>query len=155
PAGGSLAIVWTFEPPQRGAILSSPLAAGEHIYVAAVQDAGLFSTGAVYCLARDTGRVVWKFDDAGHVQQTFSSPCLADGRLYIGEGMHRNFPCKLYCLDAATGRKHWHFEAAGHIESSPCVASGRVYFGAGDDGVYCLDARTGKQLWHYQAEVHV
>jgi outer membrane protein assembly factor BamB len=99
--------------------------------------------------------VVWKFDDSGHMQPTFSSPCLSDGRLYIGEGMHRNFTCKLYCLDAATGRKHWHFEAAGHIESSPCVATGRVYFGAGDDGLYCLDVRTGKQLWHFQEEVHV
>jgi outer membrane protein assembly factor BamB len=152
---GPLQVVWTFEPPPRGGVLSSPLVAGECVYVAASHDTGLLSGGAVYCLSRDTGRPVWTFDAGGTMQQPFSSPCLAGGRLYVGEGMHRNFVCKLYCLDAATGRECWHFEAQGHVESSPCVVDGLVYFGAGDDGVYCLEAATGKERWHYEAPIHV
>ncbi|MFO0841898.1 MAG: PQQ-binding-like beta-propeller repeat protein [Gemmataceae bacterium] len=155
--GGPVApeVVWAFEAHKRGAILSTPLVAGDHVYAAAVHDPAFTNTGAVYCLDRATGKLVWSFDDGGHMQHTFSSPCLADGRLYIGEGMHANFVCKLYCLDAATGRKLWNFEAAGHIESSPCVADGKVYFGAGDDGVYCLDAVTGRKRWRFAGPFHV
>src|SRR5438132_942554 len=129
------AVMWTFEPPERGAIVSSPLVAGERIYVSIIHDAGLATYGAVYCLERGTGKPIWKFDNDGRMLHMYSSPCLADGRLYVGEGMHQNFSCKLYCLDAAMGQKLWHFETAGHIESTPCVADGRVFFGAGDDGL--------------------
>jgi outer membrane protein assembly factor BamB len=89
------------------------------------------------------------------MQQVFSSPCVAAGRLYIGEGLHENRGCKFYCLDAATGHKVWHFETASHIESSPCVADGKVYFGAGADGIYCLDAETGAERWHFQENLHI
>src|ERR1051326_8692822 len=81
-------VVWTFEAPERGAIVSSPLVAGEQIYVGVIRDVGFLPLGAVYCLDRATGKIRWQFDDDGAMQQTASSPCLADGRLYIGEGMH-------------------------------------------------------------------
>jgi outer membrane protein assembly factor BamB len=157
-AGAGVEVAWTFEPVERGAIISSPMVAGEHVYVAVIRDTG-FSTsstsGVVYCLDRATGRMVWRFDDGGRLQHMYSSPCLADGRLYLGEGMHANHVCRFYCLDATTGRKLWHFETAGHIESSPCVAGGKVFFGAGDDGVYCLDAVNGTRLWQFRDALHV
>lgn len=148
-------VEWMFEPPERGAILSSPRVDGDSVYVAAVEDTTAAGRGAVYSLNRQTGKPLWKFTDDGAMQRTYSSPCLDDGRLYIGEGMHANFVCKLYCLDKATGRKLWQFQTAGHIESSPCVADGQVFFGSGDDGLYCLDARTGVKRWHFQGDLHV
>jgi outer membrane protein assembly factor BamB len=147
-------LVWLFEPVERGAIVSSPLVTANRVYIATIQDAGLSTSGAVYCLDRNTGKRVWKFDDDGTMLHTFSSPCLANGRLYIGEGMHQNFACKLYCLDAESGRKLWHFPTTGHVESSPCVVNGRVFFGAGDDGLYCLDAVTGAKHWQFQGPFH-
>src|SRR5207302_8287917 len=104
---------------------------------------------------RATGKAVWKFDDGGKMQHMYSSPCVAGGRLFVGEGMHANFVCKLYCLDAATGRKLWDYRTSSHIESTPCAAGGRVYVGAGDDGVYCFDAASGQVCWHFQDPVHV
>jgi outer membrane protein assembly factor BamB len=154
PVPARPAVVWMFEPPERGAILSSPRVTETRVFVATIHDAGFATCGAVYALDRATGKVVWRFDDGGTMLHTYSSPWLADGRLYIGEGMHANFACKLYCLDAATGRKLWHFEAAGHIESSPCVAGGAVFFGAGDDGLYCLDAVTGARRWKLEGPFH-
>ncbi len=148
-------VVWTFEQVERGAIVSSPLAAGDRLYVGAIRDAGLSTSGAVYCLNRETGKIIWKFDDDGETQHMYSSPCLANGRLYIGEGMHANQVCKFYCLDAGSGQKLWQFVTAGHIESSPCVADGKVFFAAGDDGLYCLDAVSGAPRWHYEAPIHV
>jgi outer membrane protein assembly factor BamB len=148
-------LVWLFEPVERGAIISTPLVTPDRVYTAAIQDAGLSTSGAVYCLNRSTGRPVWKFDDDGAMQHMYSSPCLAEGRLYIGEGMHQNFICKLFCLEAESGHKLWDFQVAGHIESSPCVADGRVFFGAGDDGLYCLDAATGVCSWQFQGPFHI
>jgi outer membrane protein assembly factor BamB len=148
-AAEGVQVHWTFAAG-TGSIASSPLIAGDRVYVAAAQRAGLSAFGTVYCLDRATGKEIWSFNDDEGLKQVFSSPCLADGRLYIGEGFHQDSECKLYCLDAATGKKLWDFATKSHTESSPCVADGKVFFGAGDDGVFCLDAVTGKQLWHFE-----
>jgi outer membrane protein assembly factor BamB len=150
-----LKLVWTFEPKERGAIISSPTVQENRLYAAVIQGTGFSTYGVVYCLNRETGEEVWQFDDDGAMQQVFSSPCVAAGRLYIGEGLHENHDCKFYCVDAATGQKLWHFQTTSHIESSPCVADGRVYFGAGSAGIYCLDAITGAERWHFQNNLHI
>jgi outer membrane protein assembly factor BamB len=125
--------------------------AGDRIYVAAAhQRGGLDRFGVVYCLDRDTQEVLWAFDHDGAMKQVFSSPRLADGRLYIGEGFHDDPDCRLYCLDARTGRLCWPpFPTRSQTESSPCVSGGKVFFGAGNDGVYALDAATGQKRWQF------
>jgi outer membrane protein assembly factor BamB len=150
----SVAVVWTFEPAQRGAIIATPVVTAEHVYAAVIRDSLPSPTGAVYCLDRRRGTVAWQFDDGGAMLHMYCTPCLADGRLYVGEGMHGN-DGKMYCLDAASGRRLWHVVTAGHIESSPCVAGGRLFFGSGDDGLWCLDAATGARLWHSRGWWHV
>ncbi len=152
---GDVEVAWAFTPAWPGAIVATPLVTPSHVYVSAIRDAGLSSYGVILCLERQNGRVVWQFDDGGNMQHTGSSPCLDNGRLYVGEGMHANPRCKLYCLDAVAGRKLWDFTAEGHIESSPTVVDGLVYFGAGDDGIYCRQADTGVERWHYASRVHV
>jgi outer membrane protein assembly factor BamB len=147
-------VVWKFDPKDQGNFSSSPLVVGDRIYQAAFHKANFSAFGALYCVDRKTGNVIWKFDDDGEMKAVFSSPCLTDGRLYIGEGFHQDSECKLYCIEEATGKKMWDFPTASHTESSPCVANGKVFFGAGDDGVYCLDAKSGKPLWHFEG-LHV
>ena len=52
------------------------------------------------------------------MKQGYSSPVLADGWLYFGEGMHEDQNCKLYCIDAANGamaaRLWWMLRWVGH-----------------------------------------
>lgn len=148
-------VLWSFEPPERGAFVASPVVEGDCVYAAAIRDSALAPSGIVYCLDRRSGRVRWQFDDDGSMQQTCSTPCLAEGRLFLGEGMHGNDVCKMYALDAASGRKLWHFVTNGHIESSPVVAEGKLLFGSGDDGLYCLDAATGSPCWHITESRHI
>jgi len=146
---GQRRVAWRFQPNlERCWMASSPRLDGERVYIGVVLPSAFGSSGAVYCVERQTGKEVWMFNDGGSMKDVFSSPCLADGRLYIGEGFHKHADCKLYCLDAASGKKLWDFTATSHTESTPCVAGGKVYFGAGDDGLYCLDATAGKQIWH-------
>jgi outer membrane protein assembly factor BamB len=142
--------VWTFIPSGKiGMVVSSCLGYGHRVYAGAALRQGNEQYGVLYRLDAQTGKKVWEFDDGGDMKPVFSSPCIADGRLYVGEGFHTDPDCKLYCLNADTGKKLWAFPTGSHTESSPCVAAGKVYFGAGDDGVYCLDAVTGKKLWQY------
>jgi outer membrane protein assembly factor BamB len=150
----AVGVVWKFEPKERGTITSSPLVAGEHVYVAAAHGSAFASYGRLYCLERATGKEVWGFNDDGQMKQVFSTPFLADGRLYVGEGYHQDKICKLYCLDAATGQKVWEFSTSSHTESSPIVVGDKVYCGAGDDGLVCLNAADGKEVWSYKG-VHV
>jgi outer membrane protein assembly factor BamB len=142
-------MVWKFEAPSAGWIASSPLVAGDRVYVAAAHGGVFEKYGTVYCLDRATGKELWHFPDDRKMKQVFSTPCLAGGRLYVGEGFHEDTGCNLYCLDAATGTKLWVYATNSHTESSPCVAGGKVYCGAGDDGLLCLNAGTGKEVWHY------
>jgi outer membrane protein assembly factor BamB len=141
--------VWTATLPQGGFIVSSCLVQGKRVYVAAAHRQGADMFGALYCLDAVTGEIVWKFDDDGAMKQVFSSPCIADGRLFIGEGFHTDASCKFYCVDANSGKKLWDFQTNSHTESSPCVAGDKVFFGAGDDGVYCVNAKNGKRVWQY------
>ncbi len=129
--------------------LSTPTADKERVYAAAARTkAG--ENGMVYALDRKTGDIIWRFDDGQRMKPAYSSPCLADGKLYIGEGLHYSPQCKLYCLDAETGVKLWDFPTNSQVESSPCVADGVVYFGAGNEGVYALDANSRKVHWNYR-----
>ncbi len=147
PAG--VEVIWIFRPKGQDAIFSSPLVTEDRVYVA-THSYGLTAKGRVYCVERATSRLLWTFDDDEEMKPvSISSPCLADGLLYIGEGFHEDSDCKLYCLEADTGHKRWEYQTHSHVESSPCVADGKVFFGAGDDGVICCDARTGRELWHF------
>ncbi len=143
-------LLWTFRLPEKGALASSPLPAGDRVYVAAAFDSVFRPYGALFCLNAETGKEVWRFDDGKKMKQVYSSPCLADGKLYIGEGFHQDANCRIFCIDADTGEKVWEFATASHTESSPVVVGGRVYCGAGDDGLFCLNATTGEKVWQFE-----
>ena len=141
--------IWAFrEPPtrpfDRAAFISSAAVASERVYVGC-------NNNYLYCFNAKTGDVLWKFETEYEV---FSSPAVAYGKVYVGEGLHYTDDAKFYCVDAQTGKPVWDFQTSSHTESSPAVSEKKVYFGAGEDGVYCLDAETGDKYWHYQG-VHV
>lgn len=142
--------IQTFTGNGGGMVVSSPLVAGDRIYVAAVHLKGFQQFGVLYCVDRNTRDVLWTFDNDGDMKPVYSSPRIADGWLYIGEGLHDSADCRFYCLDAQTGKPRWPaFQTSSQTESSACIHDGRLFFGAGNDGVYSLDARTGKKLWQF------
>jgi len=153
-AGGQLSqqptevkLAWTFQLPERGAIVSSPLLHGDNVYIAAAHDSVFRPYGRLYCLDRATGQVRWTFDNGGKMRQVFSSPVIADGVLYIGEGLHQDEQCRLYAVDAVTGQKKGEYATGSHTEATPVVVGERIYQGAGDDGLHCLRRSDLSKIW--------
>ena len=105
-------------------MVSSPLVAEGRVHAGIIRDNGLHPEGVVYALDADGGKRLWQSDADGSMIHLYSSPCIADGLLYIGEGMHANFECKLSCLDARTGQVRWRFGAGSHIGPGAVIGPG-------------------------------
>ncbi len=86
----------------------------------------------VQALDTETGRELWR-TPAG---VTWSSPALARGLLFIGDGEGR-----LRALDRTTGAIRWTFQTEGGIFGAPVPTGDLVIVGSLDGGVYAL--RTG------------
>lgn len=152
-AGGSsmpeqLEIRWRFRNDDyRSPSFDASPAISDGAVLVGMAERSVFSpAGRVVCLDGASGKRTWDFKTRYPV---FSSPVVAGGRVFSGEGYHQDSECRLYCLDAATGAERWVFQTKSHIESTPHVADGRVYFGAGEDGLYCVGAEDGKAVWHF------
>lgn len=139
--------VWEFQAQVKGMFAASPLIHEDAIY-ACYSETTQYAT--LVRLDRQTGLKKWEFLGKNEdLRQTISTPCIADGKLYFGEGFHDDKNCRVFCVDAEKGTEVWNFKTGGQTESSPFVAKGKVYIGAGNDGVYCLDAKTGKEIWKF------
>jgi outer membrane protein assembly factor BamB len=91
----------------------------------------------VICLNADTGTMIWEFFTNGIV---FSSPAIADGKVYIGSMADH----KVFCLNADNGKKIWEYTTGSYVDSSPAVADGKVYIGSWDGKVYCFSSSGGQ-----------
>ncbi|MBL7037053.1 MAG: PQQ-binding-like beta-propeller repeat protein [Pirellulaceae bacterium] len=139
-------LVWSDCLKGYRATFSSPAISGDFL----VSGEGLHDTddARIVCLDRVTGRTLWEFRTASHVE---SSPCICDGRVYVGAGDDG-----IYCLELKPNppgepRVVWHAGGTDYpdAESSPLAWGGRIYIGLGKGGraVCCLDAQTGTELW--------
>jgi outer membrane protein assembly factor BamB len=139
-----------FETTDFHEALSSVTVTGDGLYFGAERRSGFRAAGAVFRLNRTTGQETWRFTDDDSLKPVFATPTVADGQVFVGEGLHRDTDCRLFRLDAAPGKPSWPHPVAttSHTESSPCVVAGKVYFSAGDDGLYCVSAADGQEVWH-------
>jgi outer membrane protein assembly factor BamB len=130
-AGG---VQWTGRPEYQ--FLASPAVSGP--YVVGIGSRG--DSARCFCWDAESGREVWSGAPRGY-RQTLSSPILAHGRIYCGEGVHHTPRSRVICLDPARPEEPvvWELVTASHVECTPVYAEGGLYVAAGDDGVYALD----------------
>ncbi len=146
------ALVWEFKEEGYRATFSSPAVSGRYLVVGE----GLHTTSdaRVYCLdveesaRRNRGVKLWSHRTRSHVE---SSPCIADGKVFIGAGDDG-----MYCFDvdgdgSGASKVLWHLDGERYpdCETSPAYHEGKLYFGLGIGGqaVVCVDANTGRELW--------
>ena len=113
----------------------SPLVSGDFIYIAAEERAS-----RVYCFdRRKKGKLVWQYE--GNKGGYWSSPALAQGRIYIGgqDGY-------MHALDAKTGKAVWTYRTEAPIWSSPAWIDGRLVFGSYDQHIHVVDGQSGRPV---------
>ncbi|SDR28592.1 outer membrane protein assembly factor BamB family protein [Natronobacterium texcoconense] len=94
------------------------------------------SSGTLYAIDADTGETQWTADLE---PDTRSSPAVADGTVYVGNGTtvsaidvdgETNFQVDLGTAEEA--------DDVRYLDSSPAVADGRAYVGANDGQLYAI-----------------
>ena len=99
--------LWEFAPEDDGSIMATPCVMPHGTVVAVAHKEGFSSFGRVYCLDPNSGKSRWVFGGAERMKWVFCSPVYADGRIFVGEGLHENEDCRIFCIDAETGKKLW------------------------------------------------
>lgn len=165
--------LWHFDnlPNAYGAVLSSSVAVdpAAHMAYYGTPDA------RVYAVDTRDGHGVWnvQLGDPAHGAFIWSSPLLANGKLYIGLASHEDNPCirgAAFALDPATGATIWRRdmvpagELGGGVWSSLTAipTAGQVIVTTAnpcegtkvpalEDAIVALDWNTGTPIWQYQA----
>jgi outer membrane protein assembly factor BamB len=104
--------------------MSSPALLGDAVY------SGTSDGRFVHCVDAATGEERWRFVGVGY---TWSSPGVAGGTVYIGDGGGY-----LRAIDRESGEERWSYRVGDGVYSSPAVAEGVGIFGSDDGNVYAL-----------------
>jgi outer membrane protein assembly factor BamB len=141
------ALDWKAAPDGYLATFSSPSIVSNYL----VCGEGLHMTKSARIVCMDItqrGKVLWTYTTKSHVEST---PCLADGRVYVGAGDDGYYCFQLEPDTNGQAQLVWHAENARcpDAETSPAVHNGRMFAGLGMAGnaVICLNASNGVELW--------
>ncbi len=85
-----------FEPKDSGKLLSVPCVTKDAIYISVYHSKGFSQFGRVYALDPKTGTELWRFGDDEDMKAVFCSPVFDDGKIFIGEGFHKDSECRLF-----------------------------------------------------------
>lgn len=104
----------------------------------------------------ETENVTWKTPLPG---EGWSSPVVADGRIWVTTALEDGKSLRALCVDFATGKmlldvEVFQTEVAqpkhrrnSHASPTPVLDGDRVYVHFGWEGTACLSAKDGKKLW--------
>jgi outer membrane protein assembly factor BamB len=137
-------------------VFSSPCVSGDRVYIG--EGFHYNPNCKLYCVNTKNGEKFWDFQTKSQVEST---PCVANGAVFVGAGNDG-----VYALaDAAERKELWHFprkpedlktDKIVRFGASPVVANGKLFIGSGvdrenpdacDSALFCLDAATGDLLW--------
>ncbi len=110
-----------------------------------------FTSKGGYCFAiafNPDGTFDVSDKDVAEIGESTSTPCVYNGRVYVGSGGIYGGSGFLHCLEESDLSAIWSFEANGPIKASPVVSTaydngdGEIYIyftsNTGDSTVYCL-----------------
>ena len=125
-----------------GDIEASLVSNGTRVYAANTQ-------GAVFCVDRFNGDVVWKFELPDNTKRKGfrSSPAAWQGSVILGgeDGA-------VYSLDGERGTLRWRFATDASIAAPPGIADSTVYIGSLGGNFFALGAATGGLRWKFSTE---
>ncbi len=119
--------VWKYHYT-AGVVNSSPIVDGNRIYIChGEENLQSADRGKVICfdgaaIKDGTPKVIWENNDA--VMAGYTSPLLADGKLYVCDDTAR-----MFCFDAQSGKSLWRkpYKYGRLSRGSPVMADGKIY----------------------------
>ncbi|MBC8875579.1 MAG: PQQ-binding-like beta-propeller repeat protein [Planctomycetes bacterium] len=134
---------WRFHTD--GPVRLSPAVADGRVYVTS-------DDGHLYCLAAESGELLWRFQGAPSKQKVLGNerlismwsarggPVLADGRVYFAAGVWPFMGVFVYALDAETGAVVWSNDRAGVLHTNRKYDQYKQYWGASPQGSLAVSA---------------
>lgn len=130
---------------------SQPVIDGSRIYIYA-GIAGI--NGSLLCYDLESGERLWKSAVTPVSEyQSWSSPAVSDGVVYIGSGS------KVHALDAQSGDELWATDLSNGdspamvVNSSPAINGNNLVIGDYNNGRYsCLDTGSGQVRWSFDLD---
>ena len=164
-------IRWRRHLPGQAWCRSALVAAEGKIYVPRMfslrYPKSLGAPSALYCLAGDTGEILWQAP-IGIGDRLRASPVYCNGVVAFGSLYKKGRPPTYFAgdeaidqaidaWDASTGRKLWRveIESTGEFLNGPagCAGEGLMFFTSGGEGIrdlgetVAIDPRTGRVVW--------
>ncbi|MCW2979522.1 MAG: hypothetical protein JWO14_1249 [Solirubrobacterales bacterium] len=110
--------------------------------------------GDMNAVEAKNGQIVWQTGSLGtgvSGGEFYSTPAVADGRVYAGNNDDR-----VYSFDLSDGELAWTHSTGGYVYSGPTVATTQntpptVYIGSFDGNIYALNAKNGETRWSHSA----
>ena len=124
-----------------GDIETSPLLYHQKIYVGNVG-------GVFYCVDRETGERVWKYELPENTRNKGIRSSAAAGSNIVAFGAEDGF---LYGLNAERGNQEWSYNTGASVVGSPSIANGNAYIGNLSGTICAIDLHSGKPQWKFEA----
>ncbi len=110
--------------------------------------------GVVYCLKKETGALLWKYEVEMPVDEAFrhfSTPLVSGDKIFIGSA-DKN----LYCLDANTGELIFKYQSSDWVRARPVATETNVYFASINGDLYNVNfsGKKAKEVWKRQIGDH-
>jgi outer membrane protein assembly factor BamB len=120
---------------------SRPLVVGDNIWVG-------FADGALVCLTRKEGKVVWEkqLNSNKRFPNVDAEFLMKDDIVYVPA-----YDNALYALNSKTGNPVWVNEGMGGSKKVT-LENGVLYAPTSTGELYALDAKTGKQIWKFELD---
>ena len=101
--------------------------------------------GAIYCIDRASGNILWQ-NRLAFVPST--TPCASIASIFIGSMDYY----RVWQIDANLKYEQKFFKAQEPVSTTPIYDNLNIYFASMDGKVYAYDAIQNKLLWSYQTE---
>ncbi len=132
--------VWTFDQVE-GQIVGSPAAANGKILVPT-------TSGHLYALNEETGRLNWTFPRVGSLSGGFwGSPVIKNDLVFIASLNH-----SLYALEFETGNLVRETDLSGASAGSPTLTDDHILVGTFSEKLHAVNLESGRISWSFETD---
>ncbi|MBI4535422.1 MAG: PQQ-binding-like beta-propeller repeat protein [Ignavibacteriae bacterium] len=106
------------------------------------------TSGTFYCVERDKGELLWKFELPGNEKRKGIRSSAAAVEKTVVFGAEDG---SVYALDAETGKQRWRYRTSAPVVAAPAVMDSVVYVATLGGLLHAIELSSGKPKWEFAA----